>query len=117
MHEYNKFKGSDLINKLKNTITIYEIDGIEYNIEYKIVGENIPKYDENGIPKDYGNGFVNNDYGIDDWILSYPTKNVKLPECFDLVAWLKEHDFRVYKPKLFSQTVAVQYERRHSLLL
>lgn len=77
----------------------------------------IPKYDENGIPIDYGNGYVHSDYGIDDWVLSYPTKNVKLPERFDLVAWLKEHDFRIYKPKLFSQTVAVKYETQHSLLI
>ena len=43
MHDFNIFKGCNLITHLINTKSSYN----GYNIQYKIIGKNIPQYNEN----------------------------------------------------------------------
>ena len=69
----------------------------------------IPKYDENGIPLIYElNGFVEQEYSFDGYGFYFPRYNI--PKTINVVKFIKQTDFRIWKPKLEFYLRTVQTE-------
>ena len=104
LHEMSIYKGSHFINYLKNNITKYE----NYNINYLIIGENIPKYKEDEFEEYLDKYNIHGTLLLNKWGETYCyllTKviNSGIPFVYnnfgvfvDRICFKKEHHFKLF---------------------